>query len=169
MGGRRVLPGLGVERPDGLQGGEDGLADGGALGQDELVGEAIAASRSADGAATRLGCLTNATTPTLKRVGRSPMNFLAAALAASNRLGETSRAIMDSDTSTATMMVARSRGTLTDVAGRANPTIISVIMARNRTAATCRRQPGRLGATWDSSARLVKRTAYRCRRSCMSR
>src|SRR5918999_5129165 len=88
------------------------------------------------------------------------MNVRAADLAASNRLGATSLAFIDSDTSMATMIVARSRGTFTDEAGRAHPMIIPMTAPRNSSAATCRRHPGCLGATCASRSRLVNRTVY---------
>ena len=63
-------------------------------------------------------------------------------MAAASRSGATSVASIDGDTSTATMTVARSRGTRTSSVGRAKPTTSSASMARNRPAGTCRRQAG---------------------------
>src|SRR3954465_7723705 len=77
----------------------------------------IASCRSAVGGETRLATPAKLITPTLNRSGRLRMKFLAEFLAASNLLGSTSVAIIDSDTSIATMIVARSRGTLTAVVG----------------------------------------------------
>src|SRR5918999_5951162 len=88
---------------------------------------AITATRSADGAATTLAAPAKLTTPTLNRTGRFRMNVRAADLAASKRLGATSVAFIDNDTSIATMIGARSRGTFTDAAGRAHPMIITMI------------------------------------------
>jgi hypothetical protein len=50
------------------------------------------------------------TSATLKRSGRLAMNFFADSFAASSRLGVTSLASMDQDTSIVTTMVARSLG-----------------------------------------------------------
>src|SRR5439155_25576447 len=108
------------------------------------------------------------TRPRLIRGGSSRTNSFAASLAASIRLGETSVACMDSETSIAITTVARSRGTFTDVVGLAIPTV-SVASASSSTAnARCRRQPGRRGTRLPSSAVLVNRTAYRVRPICMT-
>jgi hypothetical protein len=61
------------------------------------------------------------TSPTLNRSGRSAMNFLADSLATMIRLDETAAAVMERETSIATMIVARSRGILAREAGRAAP------------------------------------------------
>ena len=55
----------------------------------------------------------NDTTPTFRVGGSSSMNLVAAALAATRRLGSTSFASIESDTSMAMITVARSRGTCT--------------------------------------------------------
>jgi hypothetical protein len=75
---------------------------------------------------------------------------------------------MDSETSMAITTVARSRGTLTGRAGRAKAVTRAIMARTNAVAGTCRRHPGRLGAMESSRARLVKRTAYSLRRSCMT-
>lgn len=65
---------------------------------------------------------------------------------------------MDSDTSTATMIVARSRGASTGIAGTDIAAMRTATVMANRVAGTCRRMSGRCGATCSSSSRLVKRT-----------
>jgi hypothetical protein len=99
------------------------------------------------------------TRPTLNRSGSPSTNARAACCTASKRLGSTSVACIDVDTSSATMIVARSLGTSTSVEGRAKPRTSSASVAQNAAAGTCLRQPGREGATLSSSSRLVKRTA----------
>ncbi len=82
------------------------------------------------------------------------------------RVGATSVASMESDTSMAITMVARSRGTLIGLAGWAKAVTMNPRARRKAVAGTCRRQPGRLGAMESRRARLVKRTAYVLRRPC---
>ena len=120
------------------------------------------ASRSVPGGTRTAALPANATSPTLNSSGSPSTNRRAACLAAASRSGSTSVASIEVDTSTATTTVARSRGTRTSAVGRAKPTTSSASMARNSPAGTCRRHPGRSGATRSSSGRFVKRTAYRC-------
>jgi len=75
------------------------------------------------------------------------MNFLAAIFSACMRLGGTSVAFMEGETSIATMMVARSWGTRTAVAGRAQAATMTIRARMKKRAGMWRRQPGRLGAT----------------------
>ena len=121
------------------------------------------------GATTTDADLEKVTSPTLKRSGSRSTKAPAACLAASIRLGATSVACIELETSTATITVARSRGTCTSAVGFAKPTTSRPSMARNAAAGACRRQPGRRGATLSSRARLVKRTAYAERRRCARR
>ena len=93
-------------------------------------------------------------------------NALAASWAATMRVGATSVASMERDTSMAMTMVARSRGTLTGRAGWAKAVTMKPRASRKAVAGTWRRHPGRLGAIESSRARLVKRTAYVLRRPC---
>jgi hypothetical protein len=114
--------------------------------------------RSVVGATCRLVPPAKVTRPTLNSSGSPRTNSRAASSAACSRLGSTSVARIDAEASTATITVARSRGTCTSSAGRAKPATSGTSIARNRPAGRCRRQPGRLGATLSSSARFVKRT-----------
>jgi hypothetical protein len=108
----------------------------------------------------------NETRPTFSGWGMRSTNEDAAVCAAAMRVGETSVACIESDTSMATMIVARSRGTRVTRVGLATATTRLARASRSAAAGTCRRQPGRAGATLSSSARLVKRTAYFFRRPC---
>ncbi len=91
------------------------------------------------------------------RGGSRSTNVLAAALAAWMRVGSTSVASIDSDTSMAIITVARSRGTLTAAAGRATPTDSTLSPISSSAKVRCRRHPGRRGATLPSSATLLNR------------
>jgi hypothetical protein len=111
------------------------------------------------GDTTTVALLANDTSERLNDRGNSSTNSFAASLAAVNRSGSMSVACIDSDTSMASTMVARSSGSFTSVAGLAMPTESVSRHSTNALAATCRRQPGLLGAMDCSSAMLVKRTA----------
>lgn len=126
-------------------------------------------SRSVVGGTATVAEPLNWTRPALKRSGSRSTKASAACWAASNRVGSTSVAPMEADTSNATTTVARSRGTRTSVVGRANPTTSSAIVAQKAAAGMCRRRPGRFGATLSSRSRLVNLTAYRPRLRCTSR
>jgi hypothetical protein len=75
------------------------------------------------------------------------------------RVGATSVASIDSDTSMAMTMVACSRGTRTGRDGLAKAMAKMVRAMRKATAGTWRRQAGRRGAMRSRRARLVNRTA----------
>ena len=68
----------------------------------------------------------NETTPILNFFGTFSTNALAACFAASSRVGSTSSAFIERETSIASTTVASSRGTLTTACGRATPTTIAV-------------------------------------------
>ena len=85
------------------------------------------------------------------------MNCLAAVFAAVIRDGRTSVASIDSETSIASMTVARSRGTLTAADGWATPTDSTVSPTSSSAKVRCRRQPGRRGATLPSNSTLLNR------------
>jgi hypothetical protein len=93
-------------------------------------------------------------------------NALAASCAASIRVGRTSSASIDSDTSIASMTVARSSGSFLSTDGRAiaAPRISSE--SSSAAAETCRRQPRPFGAMARSRLTLVNRIAYVRRRNC---
>ena len=89
-------------------------------------------------------------------------NSRAASLAASSRVGATSVAIIDSDTSNSSMMrpSLSVRSVVADT-GRAMATTPAVRPSSMRAAMTWRRQPGRDGATRSSRSTWVKRTVAR--------
>jgi hypothetical protein len=70
-------------------------------------------SRSSVGATPTAARVANETTPTWNFSGTSSRNVFAAVLAASSRVGSTSFAFIDRETSIASTIVASSRGTLT--------------------------------------------------------
>ncbi len=91
-------------------------------------------------------------------------NDFAAACAAASRVGETSLAFIDSDTSITSMTVARLRGTFAIACGPASATVSTASAAIIAIAGTWRSRPGRFGATVSSNARFVNRTTSRRRR-----
>ena len=125
--------------------------------------------RSVVGLTSVTGSEAKATMPTRTFSGSWSMNDWADARAASSRVGETSVARMEPETSRVRMTVASSRGTGTIIVGRASPMSSAAMAARYRTGGRWRRHDGRFGAMFDSSARFVKRTAYLLRRRCAHR
>jgi hypothetical protein len=123
-------------------------------------------SRSSVGGTSTLALPPNATSPRLMRPGSRSTNDLAADSAAAMRVGSTSVACIDRDTSMAIITVARSRGTRTAVEGRATPRESTVSAMSSSAKVRCRRQPGRRGATLPSSSTLLKRATNLRRRSC---
>ena len=115
--------------------------------------------RSVVGGTTVVALPAKDTSPRLIRSGRTSTNSLAAVCIASKRLGSMSRACIDSETSTAMMTVARSRGTRTSLLGTASETISAAIPSATTPNARWRRQPGRFGTIDPSSATLVNRAA----------
>ena len=86
--------------------------------------------RSVVGVTRVTGSLANATIPTRTSSGSWSMNERAATRAASSRVGDTSVAFIDPDTSIVRMMVASSRGTGTIKVGRARPMSSAAIAPR---------------------------------------
>ena len=80
--------------------------------------------------------------------------------AACSRVGSTSSARIDSETSIAIMTVARSRGRWTAAVGWAAPSARTASPAMRSANVRCRRHPGRFGATEASSETLLNRAAY---------
>ena len=76
--------------------------------------------RSAVGATTRRASVEKAITPTRKAAGRLFTNEVAASLAAASRVGLTSVASIDLETSIVSITVASSRGTWSVIDGRAS-------------------------------------------------
>ena len=99
------------------------------------------------------------TRPTLALPGRSSMRLRAAARAASRRVGWTSVACIDPETSIASMTLTWMPGTRRVADGRAIASSSPDIPSRNRIGGRWRRTPGPAPATWRSRSRLVKRTA----------
>jgi hypothetical protein len=81
------------------------------------------------------------------------------------RDGWTSVACMDSETSIASMIVARSSGSLWSIEGRAMPNASVARAIRNTPAAAWRRAPMPLGTRLRSRSTLVNLTANARRRS----
>jgi hypothetical protein len=115
--------------------------------------------RSVVGVTTVVAVPAKVTSPRLMRSGRTSTNSFAAICMAWKRVGATSVASIDSDTSTAITTVARSRGTRTSVLGTASDATRTAIARASSPKATCRRQPGRLGTSEPSSATFVNRAA----------
>ena len=104
----------------------------------------------------------NLTSPRLIRSGSRSANSSAAAARPRCRSGSTSVACIDSDTSIASITVARSRGTRTPAVGLATPSDSTVSATSSSAKVRCRRQPGRRGATLASSSTLLNRATYAC-------
>src|SRR5690349_2131448 len=92
------------------------------------------------------------------------MNDCADARAASSRVGDTSVAFIEPETSIVRITVASSRGTAITIVGRASPMSNAAMAARYSVGARWRRHEGRFGARLASRARFVNRTAYLVRR-----
>jgi len=91
-------------------------------------------------------------------------NDFAAACAAASRVGSTSVACMDSETSITSTTVARLRGTRASAVGPARATVSSINAVISAIAGRCRSRPGRRGAMRSSSSRLVNAMVSRRRR-----
>ena len=126
----------------------------------------LTAGRSNVGDTNSFAWPPNSTSPRSIFFGSSPANEEAADLAAAIRLGSTSVACMDGETSIAIITVARSCGTRTAVAGRATPNERTVSAMSSSANVRCRRHPGRRGATLPSSSTLLNRATKCLRRSC---
>ncbi len=86
---------------------------------------------------------------------------MAACLATASRLGLTSTAAIDRDTSMTTTTVARSRGTFSCPSGRAQANVRAARLASDIATATCRRHCDWRGITAPSTAVLVNRMLLR--------
>ena len=113
---------------------------------------ALVASRLVVGGTRTIALPPNSISPRLIPGVSSSANCLPATSAATNRLGDTSVAHIDGETSIINITTARLRGMRTSWAGPAIPTVSSSIAHTNRTAARCRHLLGRLGATVASSS-----------------
>jgi hypothetical protein len=92
------------------------------------------ASRSVVGGTRVSASLEKMTSPTWKRAGRRSRKRLAARWAASIRVGSTSSAFIDPDTSMTSMTVASSRGTGTRAIGLAAPSSSAMRASTSRAA-----------------------------------
>ena len=126
-------------------------------------------SRSTVGDTSTAAVPANATRPRFTPGVSWSANWVAAAWAAASRLGSTSVACMDSDTSMTSTTVARLRGTLASAIGPARATVSTANAAISAAAGRCRYQPGRFGAIFSSRSRWVNATVSRRRRRSSSR
>ena len=94
------------------------------------------------------------------------MNALPARRAATRRLGATSVASIDPDTSVTSMICAFSTGTATVRCGSAAATTRIATASRNAASGTCRRQRGRRGATDGPMCGAANAAAARRRSRC---
>ena len=131
-------------------------------GLSALIASAIAA-RSRVGDWRMLGRVLKAITPTLTCLGTRATKLRAARWAATRRLGATSLASIDPLTSVARRIEARSTGTATVVRGRAAATMRTPSAIAKISIGTCRRQPGRFGATEATRAGAANAAAARVR------
>ena len=109
-------------------------------------------ARSCVGGTPTAALLANETTPTRNFSGTWTRNASAAARAASSRVGSTSSAFIERETSMARITVASSRGTLTVACGRATPTIIAASPSRRIASGRKRSFPGSRSITFGSRA-----------------
>src|SRR3954469_9388188 len=101
-----------------------------------------------------------------KLIGASDTNSFAAVTAAANRVGATSVASIEPDTSIASITIASLRGTSTLCAGRARPTTSEEMATSSAPATRWRRQPAHLGDTAAPRRTSGWRTARRRRVRC---
>ena len=101
---------------------------------------AASSSRSSVGGCTTDAVPANVTMPALMSRGSSCTKALAAVCAAAIRVGSTSVARIDSETSIARISVRASDGSVTSADGRAAATSAAVIASRNRSGGTWRRK-----------------------------
>ena len=124
----------------------------------------LTAARSVVGDTSTAAVPANATSPRFTPGVSWSANDFAAACAAARRVGSTSVACIDSDTSITSTTVARLRGTRASAVGPANATVSRVSARINARAGRCRSRPGRSGATRSSSSRFVNASVSRRRR-----
>jgi hypothetical protein len=124
----------------------------------------VNASRSTVGGTTAIARAANETRPRRNFSGTSSAKSRAAVRATTRRDGGTSFDVIDVDTSTATMIVASSRGTETVACGRAMPTSIAESPSRSSAGGRWRRLPGARATRFGNRAKLAKRDADAARR-----
>ncbi len=96
-------------------------------------------------------------------------NSFAATFAASSRLGSTSVAFIDSDTSIVSITVARLRGIRCSAVGPVSATVSRISATPSSAGGTCFHQPCRREATRSSTSRLLNRNVSRRRRPSAQR
>src|SRR3954451_3331597 len=123
-----------------------------------LIAE-LTAARSRVGLCSTRGTWLNAITPTFTCLGTWERKRKAARLAAVRRFGATYVAVIEPDTSVASMIEARSTGTATVRSGLAAATISAGIASPTAASGTWRRQRGRFGARLVCSTGLANEAA----------
>jgi hypothetical protein len=118
---------------------------------------ALVASRLVVGDTKTIALPPNSISPKLIPGVSSSANCLAASSAAASRLGDTSVARMDGETSITNITTARFRGMRTSRVGPASPTVSSSSEHTSRIAARCRQRLGRLRDTLSSSSMFANR------------
>jgi hypothetical protein len=106
-----------------------------------------------------MGVPENDIRPRLIPEGTRPTKCLAVVCMAWKRVGVMSVACMDSETSSAIITVARSRGTRARALGEPRETMRVASASTTTPNAVCRRQPSRFGTSDASRDTLVKRAA----------
>ena len=138
-----------------------------AIGDAILLSAAPTAARSVVGLWSRRGRWLKASTPTFTRAGTASTKRRAARLAATRRLGFTSVAVIEPDTSVASTIEARSTGTATVRWGRAAARMSTSSARHTASMGAWRRQRGCCGATDGWSAGVANAAAATRRpRSC---
>ena len=130
--------------------------------------EVVTSARSCVGATPTAARVANDTTPTRNFSGTSSRNVFAATRAASRRVGSTSVAFIDRDTSSASTIVASSRGTLTVAWGRATPTIMNTSATSSVSGGRYRKRPGLRSTTFGSRSGLPNSACEATRRRSRS-
>jgi hypothetical protein len=138
------------------------------LGVIESIAAAIS-NRSVVGDWRTRACWLNATTPTLIRPGTLLTKRRAARLAATSRLGSTSVAVIEPDTSVASTIDARSTGTATVRCGLAAARTRRASARASAAIGAWRRQRGLRGATDGWRRGAAKAAAAAWRRRCSAR
>jgi hypothetical protein len=122
------------------------------------------ASRSWVGATATCANPENTTSPMVVELSCLPMKSRTAFWAAASRLGSTSVAHIEPETSNATITADRETGTSAVTCGRAAASASSPIAARSSANGAWRRHGARRGAAARTSATSENRTAWRRRR-----
>ena len=125
---------------------------------------AMMSSRLVVGACTTAAVPAKETMPTFTSRGRALTKVLAASWEAMMRLGLTSVARMEPETSMASMIVRSVKGSFTTARGRAAAKSSTATAPSIRAGGTCRRQPGPRPKASRATEMLARRTVERLRR-----